>query len=161
MTEWQTEVLPAGRCCAATVPSACHSRSPRSLPGSSAASVRLQLESCCFCLCCLFVFFFQLISFYPPESSDNRQNFCGWTDAARRLHLSHYWGSCVRSHETPPPPQTGPPPPSLLSSDFRRWKKEQQQRSGGASGCCRTTLWRQKLCSHAADFHSISEDKFY
>lgn len=58
-----------------------------------------------------FCFVFQLISFYPPESSDNRQNFCGWTDAARRLHLSHYWGSCVWSHETPPPPHTGPPPP--------------------------------------------------
>lgn len=108
-----------------------------------------------FCLFVWLFFFFMCFLFTLLGLLTVGQTSGGQTDAARRLHLSDYRGSCVWSHEIPPPP---PPPPSpstppkkssppSLWSDFKpRCKRE--ERSVGASGCCcRTTLCRKKQIS--------------
>lgn len=152
MTEWSRQWGPTSRDVLCSNSSFCLSQPLTSVTSRQLCCVRPPpAAKLLFLFVLFFCFSFQLISFYPPESSDNRQNFCGWTDAARRLHLSHYRGSCVWSHETPPPPQTGPPPPPLLSSSSR--DLEELQAAAG------------QLCgdksSAVSDFHSISEDKFY
>lgn len=116
MTEWKRQRGPTSSdvlCSNSSSP--CHSRSPRSLPGSSAASVRLQMESCFFCLCCFFVFFFNWFLFTHPSLLT-----IGKTSAGGLMRLAGY--ICPTTEEVacgvtrPRPLPNSSPPPGRKSS---------------------------------------------